>query len=175
MKKILTRDGEIYGVETAEGLIKTKVVVNSCGAWSREIANMLNLDIPLVPMKHAYVVTESMDKVKGVPNVRDHDFSIYFRIQGESICMGGYEKNPEILHEYIPQDFHFGLYDLNYDVFGAHIKEATELCPAFGEAGIKSTVCGPESFTPDHKPIVGEDVRQPGKVFWNKVGNFFHQ
>jgi glycine/D-amino acid oxidase-like deaminating enzyme len=32
-------------------------------------------------------------------------------------------------------------------------------CPAIGEAGIKSTVCGPESFTPDHKPLVGP---QPG-------------
>lgn len=73
--------------------------------------------------------------------------------------------NYQYVYQYIPQDFHFGLYDLNYDVFGAHIKQATDLCPAFGEAGIKSTVCGPESFTPDHKPIVGEDVRQPGNIY----------
>lgn len=92
-------DREISGVETPFGTIKTKHIVNSCGAWSREIAQMFDLDIPLVPMKHAYVVTESMKHVKGCPNIRDHDSSIYFRIQGESICMGGYEKNPEVLKE----------------------------------------------------------------------------
>ena len=32
-------------------------------------------------------------------------------------------------------------------------------CPSIENAGIKSTVCGPESFTPDHKPLVGP---QPG-------------
>lgn len=47
-------------------------------------------------------------------------------------------------------------------MFGEHIKQASILCPPFGKAGIKSTVCGPESFTPDHKPIVGEDPRLPG-------------
>lgn len=98
---IFREDGKITGVETPYGIVKTKVIVNSCGAWSREIAKMMGLDIPLVPMKHAYVVTESMDQVKGVPNIRDHDASIYFRIQGESICMGGYEKNPIILQKVI--------------------------------------------------------------------------
>lgn len=75
------------------------MIVNSCGAWSREVARMVGLELPLVPMKHAYVVSESMPGVKGLPNIRDHDASVYFRIQGESICMGGYEKNPELLKE----------------------------------------------------------------------------
>ena len=36
------------------------------------------------------------------------------------------------------------------------------------QSGIKSTVCGPESFTPDHKPIMGEDPRVRG--FFHGVG-----
>lgn len=125
-----------------------------------------------------------------MPNVRDHDYSLYFRIQGQlyivykqygtisrcdlihslrnlitnlfsklnfklgsSICMGGYENNP-ILLDKIPNDFHFGLYELDYSVFDAHIEGAVKLCPTFGNAGIKSTICGPESFTPDHKPLM---------------------
>lgn len=43
-----------------------------------------------------------------------------------------------------------------------YIKGAVELCPEFGRAGIKSTVCGPESFTPDHKPLMGPDPRLQG-------------
>lgn len=67
--------------------------------------------------------------------------------------MGGYENNP-ILLDNIPNDFNFGLYELDYSVFDAHIEGAVKLCPRFGEAGIKSTICGPESFTPDHKPLM---------------------
>lgn len=72
---------------------------------------------------------------------------------GQSICMGGYENNP-ILLDKVPSDFQFGLYDLDYSVFDTHIEGAVKLCPTFGNAGIKSTICGPESFTPDHKPLM---------------------
>ena len=67
--------------------------------------------------------------------------------------MGGYENNP-ILLDNVPSDFNFGLYELDYSVFDTHIEGAVKLCPTFGNAGIKSTICGPESFTPDHKPLM---------------------
>lgn len=36
------------------------------------------------------------------------------------------------------------------------MRGAIALVPIFETAGIKSTVCGPESFTPDHKPLIGK-------------------
>jgi glycine/D-amino acid oxidase-like deaminating enzyme len=56
----------------------------------------------------------------------------------------------------VADDFAFGLYDLDWDVFSQHIEGAVRRVPAIGEAGVQSTVCGPESFTPDHKPLLGE-------------------
>ena len=88
---------QVTGVETNCGTIRTNCVLNASGVWSRKIAQMVNLDIPLMPMKHAYIVTDSMKEVKGVPNVRDHDFKIYFKVNGESLSIGGYELNPIIL------------------------------------------------------------------------------
>ncbi|XP_017784647.1 PREDICTED: sarcosine dehydrogenase, mitochondrial [Nicrophorus vespilloides] len=158
---VLDRTGgikKVVGVETDKGTIKTNFVVNACGAWANKIARMADVDIPLAPMKHAYIVTESIPEVKGTPNIRDHDASVYFRIQGDSICMGGYEPNPELLRD-IPNDFQFGLYELDHSIFDVHIEKATKLCPTLGKVGIKSTVCGPESFTPDHKPLMGEDPK----------------
>lgn len=146
----------VLGVKTAVGTIKTKIIVNATGVWGRDLLKPLGVHLPLIPMKHAYVVSESIKEVQGVPNVRDHDYSTYFRIQGQSICMGGYENNP-ILLDKVPHDFQFGLYELDYSVFDTHIEGAVKLCPAFGDAGIKSTICGPESFTPDHKPLMGPD------------------
>lgn len=90
---------KIKGVETPLGIIKTNCIVNACGVWSRNIAQMVGLDIPLAVFKHAYVVTESVPSVKGTPNIRDHDRSIYYRVQGDSLYLGGYENNPVLVKE----------------------------------------------------------------------------
>lgn len=118
---------------------------------------MVGLRLPLIPMKHAYVLSESIPQARGLPNVRDHDGSVYFRVQGDCLMMGGYEQNPILLDE-VPKDFAFSLYELDWMNF-PHLANAVKLVPAFETVGIKSTVCGPESFTPDHKPLLGK----PGK------------
>lgn len=50
-------------------------------------------------MKHSYILTDSIPEVKGTPNIRDLDGDVYIKIQGDSLHLGGYEKNPEILKE----------------------------------------------------------------------------
>ncbi|KAF4520494.1 hypothetical protein B566_EDAN004745 [Ephemera danica] len=118
---------------------------------------MVGQHIPLIPMKHAYVVTEEVPGgVRTLPNVRDHDSSVYFRVQGDALCVGGYEPNPIILDS-VDKELVFGLYELDWDVFSVHVRGAVQLAPLLETTGIKSTVCGPESFTPDHKPLLGED------------------
>lgn len=42
----------------------------------------------------AYVVTEKIEGISGMPNVRDHDSSIYFKLQGDALSVGGYENDP---------------------------------------------------------------------------------
>ena len=85
--------------------------------------------------------------------------------------MTSYEIWPELFFNssfeilQVEKDFAFGLYELDWDVFGVHIKGACNRVPCLEKIGIKSTVCGPESFTPDHKTILGEDPR---------VRGFFH-
>lgn len=122
---------------------------------------MVGLDVPITVLKHAYVVTESVPGVKNTPNIRDHDGSTYIRVIGDYVNMGGYENNPEIIKE-VPSNFQFSLYDLDKDLFEIHVKNIIEIAPVFENVGIKSDVCGPEAFTPDHKPILGEDPKLPG-------------
>lgn len=45
--------------------------------------------------------------------------------------------------------------EVDWNVFERHIEKAIELVPIFQKAGIKTTVCGAEAFTPDHKPLIG--------------------
>mmetsp|Transcript_55295 Transcript_55295/g.124165 ORF Transcript_55295/g.124165 Transcript_55295/m.124165 type:complete len:921 (-) Transcript_55295:8-2770(-) len=150
----------ILAVRTSCGQrIKTGTVVNACGAWANSVAAMAKTEIPLRAMKHAMVLTEPIEGMhSGLPNVRDHDLSIYLKTQGDSIALGGYEQNPEFWPDVDP-NFAFGLFELDYDTFGQNLEGHIQRCPVVAETGIKSTVCGPESFTPDHKPLVGP---QPG-------------
>lgn len=64
------------------GIIKTNTVVNATGVWGKDLLSPHGIHLPLVPMKHAYVISETIKEVQGMPNVRDHDYSLYFRIQG---------------------------------------------------------------------------------------------
>ena len=49
---------------------------------------------PLVAMKHAYVTTDRIEGIAGMPNVRDHDASVYLKLQGDALHIGGYENDP---------------------------------------------------------------------------------
>nr|XP_027797943.1 sarcosine dehydrogenase, mitochondrial [Marmota flaviventris] len=145
----------VAAVETQHGSIQTPCVVNCAGVWASAVGRMAGVKVPLVAMHHAYVVTERIEGIQNMPNVRDHDASVYLRLQGDALSVGGYECNP-VFWEEVSDKFAFGLFDLDWDVFSQHIEGAINRVPVLERTGIKSTVCGPESFTPDHKPLMGE-------------------
>ena len=82
------------GVLTDGGLIKTNCVVNCAGGWANYVSDMVGIKTPLVAMKHAYVVTEKIPGIQNMPNVRDHDSSVYLKLQGDALQVGGYEHDP---------------------------------------------------------------------------------
>lgn len=70
------------------------------GVWGPRIARFAGIPyLPIIPFKHAYVVSDSIPEIRGCPNVRDHDVNLYFKIQGESCNIGGYESNPIMLDQ----------------------------------------------------------------------------
>ena len=88
-------------------------------------------------MKHAYVVTEKIPGIENMPNVRDHDASVYLKLQGDALQVGGYEVDP-IFIEKLDKDFAFGLYELDYDVFGVHIEGAVNRVPCLEEVKLRN-------------------------------------
>uniref|UniRef100_A0A2I3FZ15 Sarcosine dehydrogenase n=1 Tax=Nomascus leucogenys TaxID=61853 RepID=A0A2I3FZ15_NOMLE len=84
----------VAGVETQHGSIQTPCVVNCAGVWASAVGRMAGVKVPLVAMHHAYVVTERIEGIQNMPNVRDHDASVYLRLQGDALSVGGYEANP---------------------------------------------------------------------------------
>ena len=78
----------VRAVHTDRGTIKTSCVVNCAGVWAPRLGEMGGVNTPLCAMKHAYIVTERIDGVQNMPNMRDHDASIYFKLQGDTLQIG---------------------------------------------------------------------------------------
>ena len=88
-------------VQTDQGDIACEVVVDAAGMFAAEIARMVDVRVPIVPMSHQYVVTEPCLADAGLPpghptlpSLRDPDLLVYFRQEVEGLVMGGYERNP---------------------------------------------------------------------------------
>jgi len=56
----------------------------------------------------------------------------------------------------IPEDFSFGELPPDWDRMMPHLEKAMELVPVVYDTGIHVLFCGPESFTPDLGPLMGE-------------------
>ena len=95
----------IQGVTTPFGHIKTKCVVNCTGAWAGYISDLVGVSTPLVAMQHAYVVTEKIPGIENMPNVRDHDASVYLKLQGDALQVGSHHHYHCQLHH----DCHYWL------------------------------------------------------------------
>jgi 4-methylaminobutanoate oxidase (formaldehyde-forming) len=56
----------------------------------------------------------------------------------------------------VPDDFSFGEISPDWDRMGGYVETAMRRVPITMEIGVRKFFCGPESFTPDLAPIVGE-------------------
>ena len=50
------------------------------GAWSRDIAKTVGVEIPTMVNKHSYVVSEIIPGISAYPNVRHYDYQLYFKV-----------------------------------------------------------------------------------------------
>lgn len=155
---ILTRQGRVAGVATAEGRVEAEVVVNCAGQWARQVGRLAGVSVPLQSVQHQYMVTEPIAGVtRDLPTLRDPDRLIYFKEEVGGLVMGGYEPNPLPWAERgVPDGFHFTLLDSDWDHFEPLMTQALARVPTLETAGVKQLVNGPESFTPDGNFILGE-------------------
>jgi len=154
----VVKDGRVTGVETDQGTILCDKVVCCCGMWSKEVAGLAGVSVPLQAVQHQYIVTEPIDGVTpDLATVRDPDCLTYFKEEVGGLVLGGYEQNPKAwLPGRIPDGFSFQLLDDDWDHFEQHMARALERVPALENAGVKSMTNGPESFTPDGTFMIGE-------------------
>ncbi|MEK7786622.1 MAG: FAD-dependent oxidoreductase, partial [Chloroflexota bacterium] len=80
--------GEVAGVQTDQGGIKTECVVNAGGMWGRQIGAMADVNLPLTPLVHQHLAARPIpghELPRNTPCLRDPENLFYMREE-----VGGY-------------------------------------------------------------------------------------
>jgi glycine/D-amino acid oxidase-like deaminating enzyme len=150
-------DGRVRSVETDRGTIRTPVVVDAAGAWTRQVAAASGIRIPLVPTRHQLFVTEPLDGVRAdLPIVRVMDAAVYVRPCEGGLLWGGYEERPRFFDmDDLPPDFAIPQTPLDADVLWALADDVRPQLPVLREAAIREHRGGLPTMTGDGEHIVG--------------------
>jgi glycine cleavage system aminomethyltransferase T/glycine/D-amino acid oxidase-like deaminating enzyme len=152
------QDGRAAGVRTTAGDIESDTVVLCGGMWTAQLAASAGVSVPLHPVEHHYVLSNPVGHdIDGLPVMRDPDGSIYCRGKGEALMLGAFQQTSKPwLVDHVPDDFAFSLLEPDWEHFAAPLNEGLRRLPTLESLGVAKFVNGPESFTPDGNPLVGE-------------------
>ncbi|MFC1996282.1 FAD-dependent oxidoreductase [Chloroflexota bacterium] len=152
------KDGRVTGVVTDRGDIEAEIVVNCAGLWGRELGKLAGVNVPLQAAEHYYLLTQPIDGVHpDLPIIEDFGRYSYFREEVGGLLVGFFEPvaAPWGING-IPKNFSFGEIQPDWDRMMPYVDIAMERVPILKNAGIHKFFCGPESFTPDGGPLLGE-------------------
>jgi dimethylglycine dehydrogenase len=169
----LRNDGS-WDVVTPAGTINAEMIVNAGGLWAREVGHLAGLHLPVQPMEHHYLITETIPEIaergdERLPAGIDYEGNMYFRQERDGMLLGTYEPHatPWSLSG-TPQDFGHELLEPKLEHIEDRLALGFERIPALERAGIKNIVNGPFTFGPDGNPMIGP---VPGmRNYWVAVG-----
>ena len=161
----LTQTADGWEVVTDQGVITCEHVVNAGGLWAKQVGRMAGIELPVSPLKHHYLITDSIPEVAAadfeMPMTVDLEGFTYMRQDQHGVLVGIYE----IDHEHWAMDgapWNYGeeLFQEQLDRIENELTLGFERYPAIQDVGIKTWVNGAFTFSPDGNPLVGP---VPGK------------
>jgi 4-methylaminobutanoate oxidase (formaldehyde-forming) len=155
---VLSKRGVVTGVATSHGDIGAECVVNCAGMWARQLGERAGVSIPLQAAEHYYLITGQCPGIdRSMPVLEDPGSYGYFREEVGGLMIGLFEPvcAPWKV-EGVPDDFSFGEIPPDWERMTPYVEKAMRRVPVSLDLGVKKFFCGPESFTPDLQPVVGE-------------------
>jgi sarcosine oxidase subunit beta len=139
----------VVGVETTRGFVSTRKVVNAAGAWAASIARMVNLNLPVEPLRRMLIPTEPFDRFPHTaPMIIDMSNGFHFRPEalGFLLAWNDPEETPGYKTDFEPA------------FIEKVLTRAADRVPIFENLAVnpKRAWAGLYEMTPDHHPILGE-------------------
>lgn len=125
--------------------IRTNKVINAAGAWSPEIARLLDVALPNKPHRHEICSTEPL-KPWLKPLVADLGGGLYFSQSTRGEIVGG------ISQKHVPDGIDQGS---SFAFLGAYARALVDTCPILGHVKVLRQWSGCYDLTPDANPILG--------------------
>jgi sarcosine oxidase subunit beta len=157
VEEIKIKNKRIDSVITNRGKIKTNIVVNAAGAWSKQIAEKLNIKLPNRPFRKEILVTERVKPVFEAMVISFKD-GIYFSQQDEGQILGGIP---------IPNEKPGYLTVPTFDFLNHMSKTLTRYAPTLKYINVIRQWTGYYDVTPDARPILGEVEQLKGFIQCN--------
>ena len=138
--------GEVEGVQTSLGVIKTRMILNAAGPWSSRIGQMAGIKLPVIPLRRQMFTTSPLKEIPDdFPFVIDFAKSLYFHREGDGLLIGMSNQNEQPgFEQSVDEDFEL----VNLDA-------AIERMPLVEKAQRASHWAGLYEITPDAHPIYG--------------------
>jgi dimethylglycine dehydrogenase len=149
-----------WKVVTEKGTITAEHVVNAGGLWAKQVGRMVGLELPLSPMEHHYLITETIPELaalgREIPMMIDLEGFSYVRQEGKGLLVGIYEKNFKHWNmDGAPWDYGFDLIQEDIDRISDELAFVYNRYPVLNHIGVKRWVNGAFTFSPDGNPLVG--------------------
>ncbi len=155
-------DGKgISGVQTTRGLISTRVVINAAGPFAGVIGRMVDLDLPLEPVRRQKVFVASAVVPPEAPFTVDLVNDSYWRPESGGALTGWVDTEEPVTE---PMENPLG----DWDFPAICLDKVSRLTPFFEKVGENlkkkdiSVSAGQYVYTPDNQPIIGPVDEVPG-------------
>lgn len=145
----------ITRVRTSRGDIATRTVVNCAGAWSANIAKLVDVDLPVTPLKRMLVPTEPFAGFPHTaPMIIDMTNGFHFRPESLGFLLAW---NP-------PEEVRAFDTIFDHDFVEKILVHAADRVPIFENLAVNPEKgwAGLYEMTPDHHPILGPVEEVPG-------------
>jgi len=149
-----------WDVVTEKGRVHAEHVVNAAGLWAKQVGRMVGLELPVSPLKHHYLVTETIPEVAEldfeVPMTVDLEGFTYMRQDQKGILVGIYELDYDHwMMDGAPWSYGIELLQEEPDRIERELEMAFNRYPVLNHVGVKDWVNGAFTFSPDGNPLVG--------------------
>lgn len=166
LQGVSTSQGRVTGVETDQGMVECRYIINAAGAHAYHVARLAGLELPIVPVRHEYYVTVPMEGLTpDLPCFRIPELTLYGRVRDGGLLLGGWE--PKALRT-DPREYELEGAPpevvVDWPVLRSFEDSFTRLLPGARSAEKSWVGKGWPTFTPDGRFIIGESSKVPGFV-----------
>ena len=142
---IRVEGGRVAAVETSDGTIATRHVVDAAGPWAGQVAALAGVDLPIAPVRRQIAVTTPLPQVPAdFPFVIDFSRSLYFHREGRGILTG--QSNPDETPGFDQS--------VDHAWTERHLDAAMMRFPLLARAGLLREWAGLYEVTPDAHPVI---------------------